>query len=111
MGIGITMDDFGTGYSSLSMLKRFPVDTIKIDGSFITDIASDPSNLELVRTIISMGHSLHRRVVAEGVESDEQARLLRELDCDEMQGYLASAPISSEELLRLLTTTRQAAQA
>ncbi len=102
MGISLAMDDFGTGYSSLSYLKRFPLDTIKIDRSFINDIAYDTDDLEIVRTIIQMGHSLRRRIVAEGVETEEQRQLLRELGCDEMQGYLLSPPVPAFEIDRML---------
>ena len=104
MGIRLAMDDFGTGYSSLSYLKRFPVHTIKIDRSFIADIATDPDDQEIIRTIISMGHSLRRRIVAEGVETEEQRVLLRKLRCDEMQGYLLSPPVPAAEIDRLLSS-------
>jgi EAL domain-containing protein (putative c-di-GMP-specific phosphodiesterase class I) len=98
MGIRLAMDDFGTGYSSLSYLRRFPVHTIKIDRSFIADLATDQDAHEIVRTIITMGHSMHRRIVAEGVETLEQARLLASLHCDEVQGYLLSPPVSPDEI-------------
>ncbi|WP_185961377.1 PAS domain S-box protein [Telmatospirillum sp. J64-1] len=102
MGINLAMDDFGTGYSSLSYLKRFPLDVIKIDRSFVNDIATDPDDLEIIRTIISMGHSLRRRIIAEGVETVEQRQLLEALNCDEIQGYLISRPVPAEELTRML---------
>jgi diguanylate cyclase (GGDEF)-like protein/PAS domain S-box-containing protein len=102
MGIHLAMDDFGTGYSSLSYLKKFPVHTIKIDRSFISDIATDPDDQEIIRTIISMGHSLRRKVIAEGVETERQRNLLRKLRCDEMQGYLLSPPVPAMEIDRLL---------
>ncbi|MDR3437749.1 EAL domain-containing protein [Telmatospirillum sp.] len=104
MGIRLAMDDFGTGYSSLSYLKRFPVHTIKIDRSFINDIATDPDDQEIIRTIISMGHSLRRKIVAEGVETEEQRVLLRKLRCDEMQGYLLSPPVPAAEIDHLLAS-------
>nr|WP_241911877.1 EAL domain-containing protein [Telmatospirillum siberiense] len=111
MGIHLAMDDFGTGYSSLSYLKKFPVHTIKIDRSFINDIATDPDDQEIIRTIISMGHSLRRKVVAEGVETEEQRILLRKLRCDEMQGYLLSPPVPAAEIDRLLASLRPGPEA
>ncbi len=96
MGIEIDLDDFGTGYSSLSYLKRFPIDVIKIDRSFVSDIVSDADDAEIVRTIISMGHALNRRVIAEGVETPEQAAVLKSYGCDEMQGFLFSRPLPAE---------------
>jgi diguanylate cyclase (GGDEF)-like protein len=93
MGVRIAIDDFGTGFSSLSYLSKLPVDTLKIDRSFVTDITAGPEGLALVSTIIKLAHSLKLKVVAEGVETEEQARLLRLLDCDEMQGFLFSKPV------------------
>ena len=106
MGVHLTMDDFGTGYSSLSYLKRFPQNTIKIDRSFVNDIAVDPDDLEIIRTIINMGHSLRRRVVAEGVETEAQRQLLHHLRCDEMQGFLLSPPVPAADIDKLLASTR-----
>jgi diguanylate cyclase (GGDEF)-like protein/PAS domain S-box-containing protein len=102
MGIRLAMDDFGTGYSSLSVIKRFPVDSIKIDRTFIADIASDPDSYEIIRTIISMGHSLRRRIVAEGVETVEQVAMLERLGCDEIQGYVLAPPMPAHELPAIL---------
>jgi diguanylate cyclase (GGDEF)-like protein/PAS domain S-box-containing protein len=96
MGISIAIDDFGTGFSSLSYLSKLPVDTLKIDRSFVIDMTASPEGLALVATIINLAHSLKLKVVAEGVETDEQSRLLRLLNCDEMQGYLFSKPVPSE---------------
>jgi diguanylate cyclase (GGDEF)-like protein/PAS domain S-box-containing protein len=96
MGVRVAIDDFGTGYSSLSYLSKLPVDTLKIDRSFVIDMASAPEGRELVSTIINLGHSLKLKVVAEGVETEEQAHLLRKLNCDEMQGYLFSKPLPGE---------------
>jgi diguanylate cyclase (GGDEF)-like protein/PAS domain S-box-containing protein len=96
MGISIAIDDFGTGFSSLSYLARLPVDTLKIDRSFVIDMTLAPEGLALVSTIISLAHSLKLKVVAEGVETEEQSRLLRLLDCDEMQGFLFSKPLPGE---------------
>jgi len=102
MGIHVAMDDFGTGYSSLSYLKKFPIDTIKIDRSFVADIASDPDDAEIIRTIIQMGRTLNRRVVAEGVETKEQLLILHEYLCDEIQGYYYSRPLPAGELSTFL---------
>ncbi|MEO8004311.1 MAG: EAL domain-containing protein [Betaproteobacteria bacterium] len=96
IGIIIAIDDFGTGFSSLSYLAKLPVDTLKIDRSFVVDMTASQSGLALVSTIIGLAHSLKLKVVAEGVETDEQARLLRLLNCDEMQGFLFSRPIPRE---------------
>lgn len=102
LGVRIACDDFGTGYSSLNYLKRFPIDTIKIDKSFIDDIAHDSVDIAIIRAIIEMAAELHIVVVAEGVESNEQLTLLRELGCDMVQGYYFSKPVSSEEAILLL---------
>jgi diguanylate cyclase (GGDEF)-like protein len=96
MGVTIAIDDFGTGYSSLSYLSKLPVDTLKIDRSFIIDMTIAPEGLSLVSTIITLAHSLELKVVAEGVETEEQSRLLRLLRCDEMQGYLFSKPVPGD---------------
>lgn len=93
LGFGIAIDDFGTGYSSLNYLSRLPADTLKIDHSFIAQIAQSPESLSLVTNIINLAHSLGLRVVAEGVEDEEQAKLLRLLRCDELQGYLLGRPL------------------
>jgi EAL domain-containing protein (putative c-di-GMP-specific phosphodiesterase class I) len=95
-GVTIAIDDFGTGFSSLSYLAKLPLDTLKIDRSFVVDMVTGPRGRSLASTIINLGHSLGLTVVAEGVETEEQARLLRLLGCDEMQGYLRSRPISAE---------------
>jgi EAL domain-containing protein (putative c-di-GMP-specific phosphodiesterase class I) len=96
MGVSIAIDDFGTGFSSLGYLSKLPVDTLKIDRSFVTDMTAEPQGLALVSTIINLAHSLKLKVVAEGVETEEQSRLLRVLNCDEMQGFLFSKPVPSE---------------
>jgi diguanylate cyclase (GGDEF)-like protein/PAS domain S-box-containing protein len=93
MGVTIAIDDFGTGFSSLSYLSKLPVDTLKIDRSFVIDMTAGPEGLALVSTIIGLAHSLKLKVVAEGVETGEQRDLLRLLNCDEMQGYLFSKPV------------------
>ena len=96
MGVQIAIDDFGTGFSSLNYLSKLPVDTLKIDRSFVIEMTATPEGLSLVSTIINLSHSLKLNVVAEGVETEEQARLLRLLSCDEMQGYLVGRPVPSE---------------
>ena len=96
MGVSIAIDDFGTGFSSLSYLAKLPVDTLKIDRSFVIEMTAAPEGLALVSTIISMAHSLKLKVVAEGVETEEQSRLLRLLACDEMQGFLFSKAVPGE---------------
>jgi EAL domain-containing protein (putative c-di-GMP-specific phosphodiesterase class I) len=96
MGVSIAIDDFGTGFSSLSYLAKLPVDTLKIDRSFVIDMTTGPQGLALVSTVISLAHSLKLKVVAEGVETEEQSRLLRLLNCDEMQGFLFSKPVPAE---------------
>ena len=93
MGVRIAIDDFETGFSSLSYLARLPVHALKIDRSFVIDMSAGPEGLALVSTIINLAHSLKLNVVAEGVETEEQACLLRLLHCDEMQGYLFSKPV------------------
>ncbi|MBK7473885.1 MAG: EAL domain-containing protein [Betaproteobacteria bacterium] len=93
MGVTVAIDDFGTGFSSLSYLSRLPADTLKIDRSFVVDMTASPEGLALVSTIISLAHSLKRKVVAEGVETEEQSHLLRLLRCDEMQGFLFSQAV------------------
>lgn len=102
MGIRLSIDDFGTGYSSLSYLKRFPIDTLKIDKSFINDITTNPDDYAIASTIIAMGHNLRLKVIAEGVETKEQLDLLRDKDCDEVQGYYLSHPLPEHELKQLL---------
>jgi diguanylate cyclase (GGDEF)-like protein/PAS domain S-box-containing protein len=95
MGVPIAIDDFGTGFSSLSYLAKLPVHALKIDRSFVTDMVTGPEGLALVSTIVKLAHSLKLNVVAEGVETKQQSRLLKLLKCDEIQGYLISKPLSS----------------
>jgi diguanylate cyclase (GGDEF)-like protein len=106
LGMKISIDDFGTGYSSLGYLAKLPVHTLKIDRSFIIDMLSEPDTMTLVQTIISLAHSLKLTVVAEGVEQEEQAKVLRLLRCDQMQGYLFSKPLPMEELNVLLRDSK-----
>jgi diguanylate cyclase (GGDEF)-like protein len=101
-GIEFSIDDFGTGYSSLSYLKRFPISSLKIDQSFVRDLSSDRSDAAIVTAIIALGHSLGMNVIAEGVETTTQLARLREMGCDEIQGYLFSRPVSAAEMTRLL---------
>ena len=96
MGVRIAIDDFGTGFSSLSYLAQLPADTLKIDRSFVAGMTVSPQGLALVSTIIDLAHALNLKVVAEGVETEEQSRLLRLLNCDEMQGFLFSKPLPAE---------------
>jgi diguanylate cyclase (GGDEF)-like protein/PAS domain S-box-containing protein len=106
-GIRLVVDDFGTGYSSLSYLKRFPLDVLKIDKSFIDDIPLLKDDMVITATIIAMGHTLGFKVLAEGVETTEQLAFLREKGCDTYQGYIKSPPISAEEFAKLFRGQKQ----
>jgi EAL domain-containing protein (putative c-di-GMP-specific phosphodiesterase class I) len=102
LGVSIAIDDFGTGYSSLGYLAKLPVHSLKIDRSFIITMLKDPAIMTLVSTIISMAHSLRLKVVAEGVDAEEQAKVLDRLGCDQMQGYLFSKPVDFDAITVLL---------
>ncbi|MFZ3371478.1 MAG: EAL domain-containing protein, partial [Desulfitobacteriaceae bacterium] len=102
MGITLSIDDFGTGFSSLYYLKRFPIDTLKIDRSFIADIDTVPDGGQIVNAIIVLAQNLHLKVIAEGVETTEQYAFLKEKNCDEMQGFLFSKPVPADEFEKML---------
>jgi EAL domain-containing protein (putative c-di-GMP-specific phosphodiesterase class I) len=108
-GASISIDDFGTGYSSLYYLKALPINTLKIDRSFIKNITTDPNGPQIVETIILMAHNLGIGVVAEGVETKEQLDLLKDFGCDLIQGYYYSPPLPLEELVEYLKTNPQQA--
>ncbi len=102
IGVRLALDDFGTGYSSLSYLKRFPIDVLKVDQSFVRDINAESCGATIVAAVISMGKSLRQRVVAEGIETEEQLDFLRAHHCDEGQGYYFSPPVVAEQFAKLL---------
>ncbi len=104
MGVHLAVDDFGTGYSSLSYLRQFPIDVLKIDQSFISQIPGEPNDSAIVRAIIDMGKNLKHRVIAEGIETQEQLALLRAWNCEEGQGYFFSRPVPAARFARLLQT-------
>jgi diguanylate cyclase len=104
LGVKLAIDDFGTGYSSLSYLRQFPIDTLKIDQSFVNQMISSPDNASIVRAVISMSKSLNQKVIAEGIETPEQFAFLQAQDCDEGQGYYFSRPVPAEALADLLKT-------
>ena len=114
LGVRVAMNDFGTGYSSLAYLKRFPIDSLKVDRSFITDVPTDAGNVAITGAIIAMARTLHLTVIAEGVETAAQFHFLRSLGCDEVQGYYFSPPVdfrAATALLREQSVDRRAAHA
>jgi diguanylate cyclase (GGDEF)-like protein/PAS domain S-box-containing protein len=102
MGVSLSIDDFGTGYSSLSSLKTFPISRLKIDKSFVSELADNPDDQAIAMAVISLGHKLNLRVIAEGVETEQQRAFLRANDCDEMQGYLFSKPVEADAIVDML---------
>ena len=111
LGLSIAIDDFGTGFSSLGYLSKLPVETLKIDRSFIVTMLKDPDTMTLVQTIISLAHSLRLKVVAEGVDQEEQSKYLRLLRCDEMQGYLFSKPLPFAQMTQMLASRAEVTRA
>ena len=101
-GIALSLDDFGTGYSSLSYLKRFPIDTLKIDRSFVINIPGDANDCAIAGAIVGMAKQLGHKVIAEGVETSDQLAFLKSLGCDEFQGYLFSAPVTADKFALML---------
>ena len=110
MGVRVAIDDFGTGYSSLNYLKRFPIDTLKIDRTFVSDVCKDPHDTAIVRAIIDLGHALDLTVIAEGVETKEQLQYLSALECDVVQGFLFSKALSAKAFEELLVEQRKVTQ-
>jgi EAL domain-containing protein (putative c-di-GMP-specific phosphodiesterase class I) len=106
LGVQIAIDDFGTGYSSLGYLAKLPVQALKIDRSFISAMLSDPAAMTIILTINSLAHTLGLKVIAEGVEEEEQAKYLRLLRCDQIQGYLVSQPLPFDEITRFLRASQ-----
>ncbi len=101
-GVQISIDDFGTGYSSLNHLNRFPISTVKIDRSFVRDLTTDPDDAAIVAAIITMAHGMGMKVIAEGVETEQQLEYLRRLRCDIIQGFLFSPALPEDEVEELL---------
>jgi EAL domain-containing protein (putative c-di-GMP-specific phosphodiesterase class I) len=106
MGVHVSIDDFGTGYSSLAYMSRFPVDSVKIDGSFVGDAPANPDDAAIVTAIIALARTLNLRAVAEGVETKEQLAILKERQCQEAQGYLWGKPVPAHIMGKILAARR-----
>ena len=102
MGFALSLDDFGTGYSSLAYLKKFPITTLKIDRTFVTGIPDDTNDCAIAQAIVTMGKQLRQEIVAEGVETVEQMEFLRDLGCDQLQGFLFSPPVAASEFEQMV---------
>ena len=107
MGVSLALDDFGTGYSSMGYLTRLPLDTLKLDISLVRNTGSDPTAQGIATALIAMGHAIHLRVTAEGVDQLEQAGFLRGEGCDELQGFLVSGPVPPEDFERMLRSPEE----
>ena len=107
LGVGLSIDDFGTGYSSLSYLKRFPASELKVDRSFIIDLPKHDKDRAIVQTVVTLGHSLGMDVVAEGIETPEQHRILQHIGCDVFQGFLFSKAVPPEQFEALVRQNRE----
>jgi len=102
MGLGLSLDDFGTGYSSLAYLKKFPITTLKIDRTFVVGVPDDENDCAIAQAIVTMGKQLRQEIVAEGVETLAQMSFLRNLGCDQLQGYLFSPPVPALQFEHML---------
>jgi EAL domain-containing protein (putative c-di-GMP-specific phosphodiesterase class I) len=102
MGVALALDDFGTGYSSLAYLKKFPISTLKIDRAFVVGLPYEENDCAIARAIVTMAQQLRQEIVAEGVETAEQMAFLRDLGCDQLQGYLFSQPVPAADFERML---------
>lgn len=102
LGISVAIDDFGMGYSSLNFLKRFPIDMLKIDKSFIADVFTNPDDASIVQSVISLGHNMHMKIIAEGIETQSHLHFLKERHCDLGQGFYFSPPMGAKEMTTIL---------
>jgi EAL domain-containing protein (putative c-di-GMP-specific phosphodiesterase class I) len=107
LGVQLSIDDFGTGYSSLSYLKRFPINKLKVDQSFVRNMTTNKNDASIAKSVVLIGQSLGLRVIAEGVETAEQLEMLRQYECDEIQGYYFSRPVSNTDLEKLLISGKR----